>query len=67
MNPDVWKLHAAVFELARARYLGAFRVDTKTHPGGAVVELVLEGSQRAAAAPAKAAPSPSPAFAAAPR
>jgi hypothetical protein len=41
MNPDVWKLHASVFELARARGLGAFRVDYKAHPGGVVIELVL--------------------------
>jgi hypothetical protein len=41
MNPDVWKLHASVFELARARGVGAFRVDYKAHPGGVVIELVL--------------------------
>ena len=70
MSPDVWKLHAALFELARARYLGPFRVDTKAHPGGAVVELVLEGPQRALPAVAVGgAPTPSslPAFALAPR
>jgi hypothetical protein len=67
MNPDVWKLHAAVFELARACKIGRFRVDTMTHPGGAVVELVLEEAQRASFVPAKAAPPPSPAYAVAPR
>ena len=52
MNPNVWKLHASVFELARARGLGAFRVDYKAHPGGVVIELVMEGGAGSARSPA---------------
>jgi hypothetical protein len=56
MNPNVWKMHAAVFELARARGLGAFRVDTKAHPAGVVIELVLEPANDTSAAAPKPAP-----------
>ena len=44
MNPNVWKLHASVFELARARGLGAFRLDYKAHPGGVMIGLVIEAA-----------------------
>ena len=61
MNPNVWKLHASVFELARARGLGAFRVDYKAHPGGVMIELVIEAANDAhrrdePLAPSKSAP-----------
>jgi hypothetical protein len=42
MNPNAWDLHAAVFDLARARGLSTFRVDYKAHPAGVVIELVME-------------------------
>ena len=60
MNPDVWKLHASVFELARARGVGAFRVDYKAHPGGVVIELVL-GPGDARPEPVAEQPLPAPA------
>jgi hypothetical protein len=46
MDQDVWNLHAAVFDLAVALApalgLGAFRVDSKSHPAGVLIELVIE-------------------------
>ena len=42
MNPNAWDLHAAVFDLARARGLSTFRVDYKAHPAGVAIELVME-------------------------
>jgi hypothetical protein len=41
MHPAIWSLHVAVFELARACGLDRFRVGTKTHPGGVLIELTL--------------------------
>jgi hypothetical protein len=55
MNSNLWKLHAAVFELARARGLGAFRVDTRAHAAGVVIELVMgAANDTSAPAPARA-------------
>jgi len=54
MNSNLWKLHAAVFELARARGLGAFRVDTKAHAAGVVIELVMGGAANDTSAPGPA-------------
>jgi hypothetical protein len=56
MNPNVWKLHADVFDLARARGVGAFRVDYKAHAAGVVIELVMESAR--AANRERSAPSP---------
>jgi hypothetical protein len=41
MNPHVWKLHAKVFELARARGLPKFRVNYRDAGDEVVIALVM--------------------------
>jgi hypothetical protein len=42
MNPSVWSLHVDVFELARACGLERYRVSTKRHASGVLIELTME-------------------------
>jgi hypothetical protein len=41
MNPHIWRLHAKVFELARARGLPKFRVNYRDGGGEVVIALVM--------------------------
>jgi hypothetical protein len=43
MDQELWNLHVDVVELARASGLDRYRVDTKTHASGVLLELTCCG------------------------